>query len=262
MIMKKRIYCCAILLCTFIAPLLVSCEEDLPVYKSDEAGLKFIFRNKEGYTSTRDTLTNYSFAYDVIDVDTVWLKVQILGSAADKDREITLKQSLTGENDAIAGEHFVPFDDAELKEKFYFIPKGEMQRDIPIVLKRAASLKEMNYTLRLIFELNDDFTFVDRDWSFKRFTLSDQLIKPNKWDSYCKYFLGTYGPVKHDFIIKHSGQKWDDKYVDEVWVNYFMKDQNYCFYFNGAMSEALAAYEAEYGRLYEEGNIPVTFPKF
>lgn len=260
--MKKRIYSWAILLCTIIAPLLVSCEEDLPVYNNKESGLKFIYKDVYGNTSRRDTLSNYSFAYDVIEVDTIWLKVQLLGFPMDKDRRISLKQYSTGDNDAVAGEHFIPFDDADLVEKFYYIPKGETVRDIPVILKRAPSLKEANYTLRLIFELNEEFSFVDRDWNFKRIIIADQLIKPNKWDSYCKYFLGNYGPVKHDFIIKNSGQKWDDKYVNEVWLNYFQKDQNYCFYFVGAMNEALAAYEKEHGKLYEEGNIPVTFPNF
>lgn len=252
----------ALLAFALILPIICSCEETLPVYENKESGLKFLYLNKDGYLSTRDTLTNYSFAYDVITIDTVWLRVQILGFPSDKDRKISLKQQFTGENDAVSGEHFIPFNDNELLNKYYFIPKGATEQMIPIILKRAASLKEANYTLRLTFEMNEDFSFVDRDWDFKRIIIADQLIKPNKWDSYCRYFLGNYGPVKHEFLIKTSGQKWDDQYVDEVWRSYMLYDQNYCFYFCGEMNKALAIYEAENGVLYEEGKIPVTFPDF
>ena len=51
----------------------MACEKDLPVYKPEEARLKFV------YEYTRDTLTNYSFAYDNINVDTVWVKVLFMG---------------------------------------------------------------------------------------------------------------------------------------------------------------------------------------
>lgn len=254
--MRKIIYGWTIIVCSFLFSLFTACENDLPVYDNQEGGLMFVYERRS------DTLTNYSFAYDVIDIDTVWVKARILGFPADRDRAIMLKQLVTGQNDAVSGEHFVPFNDPELMEKFYYIPKGKIEQDLPIVLKRAASLKEANYTLRVSFETNAEFTFGNKDRIYKRIVLADQLIKPNKWDSYCKYFLGDYGPVKHQFLIQTTGFKWDEDFVNKNWYDYYTKDQNFCFYMAGAMNDALSEYEAVHGKLYEEGNRPVSFPKF
>ena len=245
-IMKNKIYTWSVGL-LMLSPLFMACEKDLPVYKPEEARLKFV------YEYTRDTLTNYSFAYDNINVDTVWVKVRIMGFPEDRDRRISLKQLSTGENDAVPGTHYVAFDD--------FIPRNEIERDIPVVLKRDASLKSADYTLRFTFAPNDDFTYGSKERLHKRILIADQLIKPNNWDSYVEHFLGTYGPVKHQFLIDHTQMKWDDKFVDVDWFNYFQFDQMYCFYIQDEMNKELEAYEAEHGTLYEKDNTPVTFPK-
>ena len=241
----------ALLLAT---PLFMAYEADLPVYQNEECWLKFEYEHRS------DTLTNKSFAYHENSTDTVWVLVRIMGFPSEQDRIIPLKQVPTGNHDAISGEHYIPFDDAELLQKYYFIPKGEIEREIPIVLKRTPSLKEADYTLRLTFGTNESFSPGSKETIHKRIVIADQLIQPNSWQS---YFLGIYGQEKHRFMIRTTGFKWDDEFMDDVWMYYMQYDQNYCFYLVGVLNKALSEYEAEHGRLYEaDGVTPVDFPKF
>lgn len=249
---RNKIYG-AMAVLVIIAPLFIACEEDLPVYQNEECWLKF------DYEHSADTLTNKSFAYHEMPTDTVWVTVQLMGFPSEQDRIIPLKQVPVGDHDAVPDEHYVPFDDKELIQKYYFIPKGEVKRKIPIVLKRTLSLKEANYTLRLTIGENEFFSAGSKEVIHKRIVIADQLIQPNNWE---EYFLGNYGQEKHRFMIRTTGFKWDDDFMDNVWMYYQQYDQNYCFHLVGVLNRALAEYEAEHGTLYEADGEPVAFPNF
>ncbi len=164
---RNRLYeALAVLL--LVAPFFIACEKDLPVYENQECWLKFEYRY------WRDTLSNKSFAYHEMPTDTVWVKVQLMGFPADHDRIIPLKQVPVGDHDAVSGEHYVPFDDTELLQKYYFIPKGEVMREVPIVLKRASSLDAADYTLRLTIGENEFFSAGSKESLSKRIVISNE----------------------------------------------------------------------------------------
>lgn len=256
----KRIYDLIVGACLLL-PLFTACEKDLPVYDNSQCWLKF------DYERDADSLINYSFAYGPSDVmvDTIKIKVKLMGNPEDYDRPITLEQVMTGENDAVVGEHYVPFDDSELMQKYYFIPKNAIQAEVPIVLKRSASLKNANYTLKITFKSTDVFAVGSKERSIYRIVIADQLVKPNGWNSTINYFFGTYSQAKHQFLIDTTGKKWDDDYLAGELQGYVSGDQNYIFWLNQQLRAALEEYERVHGEpLYEdEGKtIKVTFPVF
>ena len=118
----KNIYKFLLGLCT-VFPALTSCEKDLPVYNNEACGLMFEYKYE------RDSVFGYSFAFGPSDVtiDTVFMKVSLLGNVTDYDRPIALQQVLTGKNDARPGEHYVPFDDPSLASK-YILPAKTAER--------------------------------------------------------------------------------------------------------------------------------------
>lgn len=260
MMIMKRIYV-LIAGAMLLLPLFTACEKDLPVYDNPQCWLKF------NYERDADSLTNYSFAYGPSDVmvDTVKVKVQLMGNLEDYDRPIVLEQIMTGDNDAVAGEHYVPFDDPELTQKYYFMPKNAVVTDIPIVLKRSASLKSANYNLKITFKDTNVFAVGSKERSTYRITIADQLVKPNGWDFTMEYFFGKYSQAKHQFMIDTTGKKWDDAYIGTELHVYIAGDQNYIFWLNQQLRAALDEYEEVHGEpLYEdEGKtIKVTFPIF
>lgn len=232
---------------------LFSCEKDLPVYENSDCYLKFV------YESDADSVVNYSFAYGDEQIDTIWLKVRIMGFTADYDRPVCLRQILTGKDDAPANERYVPFDDEQLSAAFYKIPSGEMEAELPVVLKRAPEADTVEYVLKVAFQENNAFKYGSKENSYKKILISNQLVKPTGWDTYCSYYFGDWGKRKHEFMIDVTGEKWDNEYVSEVWITYFQNDMNYCNYIRSLLVEALDNYEAEYGVLREDDGTPVSF---
>ena len=241
-------------MCLALAAMLwASCEKALPVYENKDCYLKFVYENDA------DSIVNYSFAYGNDLVDTVWLKVRIMGYTADYDRPVQLRQVLTGKDDAPANERYVAFDDTQLVANYYKIPSGEIEAELPVVLKRAPESDTIEYVLKVAFQENDAFHIGSKENAYKKILISNQLVKPTQWDAYCSYYLGEWGKRKHEFMIEVTGEKWDNEYVDEVWTVYFQNDMNYCNYIRSLLVEALAEYEAEHGTMREEDGTPVSF---
>lgn len=236
--------------------LFTGCENDLPVYEGGESWLKF------EYEYTRDSIINYSFAYghSSVQIDTVELELQLMGEVKDYDRPFTLKQVPSGGLDAVAGKHYVPFDDKELMTD-YVLPAHATKVTVPVVLKRDPSLKEDNYTLRLTIGETGEFTCGSKERAYRTIAIADELIKPNGWDR-LDHFFGTWGKVKHQFMIDMSGNKWDEEYVQGL-VDIMYTEQGYLFYWADFFGQALAAYNANPDNdppLREAGGEPVTFP--
>lgn len=238
-----------------LSPMFVSCEKDLPVFSSNDAGLKFYFEK------SADTLVSYSFAYGVETEYAMMIKVNLMGMPVDYDRPIELQQIMTGENDAVPGEHYVAFDDPSLKEK-YIMPKNATTVEIPVMLKRGASLKQKDANLKFTFKLNDVFSYTAKETSTRQIRIADQLVKPKGWDSYVKHFLGIYSKSKHQFLIENTSFKWDDEFVSGEWAGYVDSDQGYCFYLNGVIREKYDAYKAEHGELMDDNGNPIEFPQY
>ncbi|OFY42722.1 MAG: hypothetical protein A2X18_13620 [Bacteroidetes bacterium GWF2_40_14] len=231
-----------------IVAALPACEKDPEVYNSGD-GLNFYYENEA------DTLVSYSFVYgpSTATVDTVWVKVETIGLLSDNDRNVTFEQVQTGTNDAVAGTHYVAFNDASLKS-YYVIKAGSSRVSIPVIIKRDASLKTKSVNLSIRIKSNDYFKMVNLDRNRVRLIFTDQLSKPNCWAYYCTSYFGTYGPVKHQWLIEQTGNKWDNEYLSSVLgftssntstdgtnSNY---DSGYCSYLSAALTKKLNAYNA------------------
>ena len=215
------------------------------MYENEECYLRFVYANKGDSTVSR------SFAYgaDEITEDTVWLKVSIMGFTSDRDRPFVLKQVKTGGQDAVAGTHYVAFDDARLAG-YYYIPKGETESLVPVIVKRDASLKKNDYPLRLTIEVNEYFALGSKEYLYKTITLADRLVRPDNWDRYVKSYygqtiLGDWGENKHKFIINVTQEKWDDEYILNTWKYYLENDNGYINYVKNLLKTELEKYNAD-----------------
>ncbi len=233
--MRKTIY----LALLAVIALLSACEQDLPVY-SDTTG-RLYFKN----TYRSDTLTSYSFAYhgDVTS-DTVWLTLQNLGFIANHDRAFELQQVMTGKDDAVAGKHYVSFDDAEYK-KLLVIKADSTTARIPVVMLRDASLKTNTMTLKFTIKENADFKSGFKSEMYHYIQITDRLSKPNNWGALCNHYFGTYGPVRHQFMIKVTGDKWDEEYISEKQFDSYSVDQAYMSFICSKLAAALKVENAE-----------------
>lgn len=218
--------------------LLTACEKDLPVYNGSDSMLNFVYAHEQNSDST----CMYSFVYESDDVvkDTVWFDITTMGFPQDRDRYYELEQVLTGNHDAVPGKHYVAFDDADYRSKLC-VPAGAIEARLPVVVLRDPSLKtEGNVTLRLKFEPNDEFIVGYITRSFKVLTISDILSRPNNWNGICDHYFGDYGPVKHQFMIDVSGERWDDDYlVNTLRINESDCDQNYILALSNKFYKAL-----------------------
>lgn len=235
----RKLYKLSLGICAML-PLMASCEKDLPIYSNEACGLEF------EYEYTRDSVYNYSFAFGPsnVEVDTVKFEVNLLGNVVDYDRPISLQQVMTGSNDAQVGIHYVSFDDPSLTDK-YVLPANAISTEIPIVLLRDPSLKQNDYKLKITFKDNEAFTFTAKEHAYRSVIIADQLIKPTNWENYaCSHFLGTYGPVKHQFMIDVTGYPWDNEFVDNQYYTWLQTDQNILFRLQNELQAAVDEYNA------------------
>lgn len=248
---------------SLIGTLFVSCEQDLPINQNPESRMAFVYDNLE------DSVVTSSFAYyeDDIVIDTVWFDVMLYGMPVDYDRPIALEQVKTGQNDAVAGTHYVPFDDVELASKYYILPANALKATLPIILKRDASLKTDNYNLKITFKPNDAFMASVKERSSRGIIIADQLVKPNSWNYVMDYFFGDYGKEKHFFLIQTFGGNWDDEYIEKEILSYYTTDQMVIMGKARRAGEELAKLNAERetngeGQLKEKDGTVVEFPIF
>ncbi|MBQ8501116.1 MAG: DUF4843 domain-containing protein [Bacteroides sp.] len=250
------------MICGFLLGLSASCEKDLPVYDYADSMLNFDLQISS--ETQEPELTSYSFVYvdEAVEEDTVWVTVKTMGFLSDQDRPIELEQVKSGEKDAQPGVHYVPFDDPELKAKYYYIPANEVDRKIPIVVKKDVSLSSESVYLYVTFKDNGYFRSGYPLYSVMRLNISNMLTKPAAWDSYADYFFDKYGPVKHKFMIDVTGLKWDNEFLEA----HLYGEQGYLTYLAQLCDKELRlenARRAEQGLGVlaedEEGLDPVTF---
>lgn len=155
--------------------------------------------------------------------DTVLVRINIMGELSSQARPVAVVQTNAGaEEAAVAGTHYVPFDDATLKP-LYQVPAGKEFVDIPIVFIRDASLDSTKVRLELSLTTNEYFRpgIVEK----QRFVLTttDLIEKPSAWDTRWYMFLGrSWGSVKMRFIIDITGYTdWYTTPTDMALMQYF-----------------------------------------
>jgi hypothetical protein len=154
-----------------------------------------------------DSLNHSFFLLDVnVLSDTVWVRVNTMGELSSQHRPVVLVQTNAGAEDAaVAGVHYVPFDDAGLKPLQY-VPAGKEFGDIPVVLLRDESLGTGKVRLELTVAGNDHFRPGMSDKLKFTITTTDLVEKPPYWDTMLRSVFGaSWGPVKMRCLISTTG---------------------------------------------------------
>ncbi len=254
---------------------MTACEKDLPNYDTKACQLNFYYGNQASSSSdvTEEAASKaFSFVLNAgpdVTQDTIWLDVNTMGYLSDKDRPFELQQIATEGNDAVPGKHYIGFDNAELKAKYYFIPAGKASVKVPVVVLRDPSLEENDVTLKVTFKPNEHFTAGYKAFSIYMLTISDKLTKPSLWEPcYLDYNFGLYGSKKHELMIAWTGNAWDDAYLktqfrsyvswgEVYWTAY---DSDYIDYLSRWLQKRLVEENAKRGEPYcEDDGTPVDF---
>lgn len=203
---------------------LSGCEkvQVLPI-DPNESYIAFYDPTKQYRLCVQTFETNFFYEDENKDRDTVWVKLVSKGAIPPLDGHVKLRaytnttsSTLSQMPDAEAGKHYVPFDSKEMQELLIF-HKGSMYDSIPVILLRDPSLKKEGRRLTLRIEDSEDLRAADKrpddsqEHAFIVIYTADCLAQPTTWDY--NFFLGEYGPVKHEFIIRHSGERWDTNFI-------------------------------------------------
>ena len=210
--MKNRLFIYTMVL---LGSLFAACEENLTPYDSETCWVYF------DLIGSADTLQTRTFVYAGGDAetDTVWIPLKTIGKVMNYDRPVTLLQVQATDSNAIAGTHFVAFDDQSLGSQ-YVIPAGKTTVELPIVLKRDASLKTDKVLLQFTLQANEYFmpSFVGP--RLVRIWVTDQMERPSFWptasDATLNKKIAPYDPMLHQFLIDATGNKWDDEYISSL----------------------------------------------
>ena len=229
-----------------------SCEKSLEVFSDTTCRLNFYYREAEITSNFQPNMAQGSFSFIYsgnIQQDTVWVEVESMGLLADYDRPITIEQVDTTAVMAVAGKHYVPFDDPSLV-KYYVMPAGKARTKLPIVVLRDASLKHESVVLKYHIKPNDFFTKGYDVFQTRSLSITDRLAQPAYWTKgypmygyyYSLYnFIGYYGVVKHQFMIDITGKPWDDAFIEE----FITGDTNYLNYILNKLVSELDKYNAK-----------------
>ena len=241
---------------SFLAiPLLLSSCQEKMVGSFDSESSLFFYRGSENSAGVpqMDSLSYSFFLGGSILTDTVWVEVWLTGIPDGKDRPLPLVQSNAREpGAAVAGEHYVGFDSAELAG-YMVMPANSVYTLVPVVVKRTAQMDTQEFRLDMELGTNDIFVAGIMDRTSFTLKITAMAVKPPLWDvpnSYLSIF-GPWGQEKMKFIIDY--------------VNYSDFDQvlttDYRVFLALKAKAALAAYEELHGPLYEaDGVTRVVFP--
>lgn len=205
------------LLLLFPAFILTSCEKDMEIFNSPEINsLNFVFEERE------DTLISHTFIYTPEDqlTDTIWLEVETIGFITDYPRSFTLCELPVDSNAAVAGKHYIAFDDASMKD-YYVIPANKNKARFPLILKKEdPELSDKEFNLKIGIKPNEYFQAGLAGYQQRRVQVSNILTQPKDWNSYAiYYFAGDYGKVKHQFMIETGnkiGVKIDEEFFHDL----------------------------------------------
>lgn len=222
-----------------------SCKEnEMDTYQNDPA----IY-----FSHTTDSIA-YSFFTLNSDIprDTVWVEALTMGLPANQNRPFALTQTNTNEPDAaVAGIHYVPFEDKEVKDSIS-IKAGAFKRLIPIILLRDKSLKTATKRLVLSVVSNEFFRPGITSLTSYTITTTDTAIKPRLWDSYWAYYLGeSWGIEKMRFAIEATGYADFESRPLDPGLSGWMRD---------VCKQKLVEYNNTHEEVYQEADgTPVSF---
>lgn len=230
--MKTYIYIILSLLCILSS----ACKKD-ELLAFDEKPKVYIYKsNVIQLVPIRDSLT-FSFAINPASLmsQTIFIPVRIIGNATNSDRKVNYE--------------IMPSSTANT-ENYELLPAiikaNSFEGTLPILIKRTAALKTKEGKLWVRIIASEDFDPGVADQLSYLVKINDFLSKPASWSN---FYFGKYSNVKYDFIIKTTNYTtFEGLGVSEI---RFIA-QN--------CKNALLAYEAQNGTLYDEDRDPVVFP--
>lgn len=265
--MKKNIL--NILACAAIATMsFSSCEKELQVFNDQTSCLNFFYGDdvETSELKEEETKTSYSFVYagSTVTIDTIWFNLRTQGFVYDYARPYEVEQVMVeGANNAVAGKHYVAFTESS-NASLYQIPANTSRGKMPIIVLRDASLADGDVVLQVRIKPNDYFQSGYKAFQTRTLTISASLSQPDNWTyDYplnVAYSLGDWGPVKHQWLIDHTGEKWDADYIEEL----FNGDSAYLDYIIAKLTIVLAEENEERAAqgldpICEEDGTPVYF---
>ena len=208
----------------------VSCEKDPEPYDVPDCRLNFIYLSyyQDKILSTEEVkrdlkadynVTSYSFVYSGdAQRDTLWFKIGTMGFLSDEDRPLELQQFIADDTleNARPGVHYVAFDDPELAS-FYRVPAHCDTLSIPVILLRDPSLEAKEVVLKFGFKDNGIFKPGYEMFSTRIIRFTAEYVQPSNWS---EAMFGKWGPVKHQLMMEWTDEKWDEKYIKEIYDDY------------------------------------------
>lgn len=215
--MKKII----IWICAFsLSCNLVGCKENEGLEFAGESTLYFVH---ETY-GQQDSINHSFFSVpELQERDTIEIKIEAGGYPFAKDRPFVLEQTNIGDEDAaIAGKHFVAFDDPEMRKEL-MIPANTVSKTLKLIVLKDASLELGKVRLALKFGTNEYFKPGVEEWRNFVVKTTAQPEKPVSWDVRWVYDYGTWGAEKMKFIIRSTGfSDFDGDAPDASYRNYLL----------------------------------------
>ena len=196
---------------------------------------------------------SYSFFYAENNVtqDTLWVDIRLTGFTSDENRPINLVQFNYGDSAAVAGKHYVAFDDPAMQKELV-MPAGSRSVLIPIVVKKTEDMETNEFTLEFGLEADNFFVAGLEEQSTFTVTITAMAVKPPAWDYSYNVAFGEWGQEKMRFLIDYVG--FTDFTISLTSYDLYR-------YYNLKARAALEEYEAENGPIYEsDGVTKVIFP--
>lgn len=247
--------------------LATACEKDLPEFSDGEGRLMFYYGKNLTTAGVQPGmgLGSHSFKLNSREgqlQDTVWLKLNTMGKLSGENRPLALMQlqdTTRGVLNAVAGKHYVAFDDPALAA-LYYVPADSATATVPVVVLRDPSLEtDGDVVLKITFKDNGYFKAGYPEFATYTLTISDRFTQPAAWNTYdLDGYFGEYGPQKHELMIKWTQKAWDDEYIASLFYELFPgtgyynpKDKAYIAWLNKWFA----------GRLEEENEIRLADPE-
>lgn len=233
--------------------LLTGCEDKV-VEKYDSDASLYFYRNMN-YANDKGIVQYDSIDYSFFlagsaQESDIWLQVQLTGNLSDQPRSFKIVQTNAEDaNAAVAGTHYVAFDDPEMK-KYLVLPAHATKVLVPIKLKRTADMDKKSFRLALALVPNENFAEGIKQGNYGQssfiINITAEAIKPVTWDRNYDYTFGEWSKVKMGFLINEV--KFTDFTTD-------MSNLENRYFWNLKAKSVLADYEAKHGTLYEDDGI-------
>ncbi len=238
-------YCILVLL----AGLIVACQQDEILTFNDVKRIQFgnALTIEDAYDNSGVQNYSYTFVYTHSSTvrDTVYFNVFASGGSVDFDRYFVLRQQQIvreGVVNAQPGIHYVDFNGPETRN-LQVIKAGTVTAKCGIILLRDTSLKSSDVQLRFELVASEDFELGNSRYLIRKLVVSDQLTKPNNWDTSPNFtmYFGEYSKVRHQFMIDVTRQKWNDEFIE-----YLEPNRAELLYWRGVIRKALIIYNDEH----------------